>query len=577
MKPRVILSAFAMAASTAIRLAAAPLGTTFTYQGQLTDGGQPANGTYQLQLKLFDRLLMGSQVGTTLSSIVGVTNGLFTTTLNFGGGVFTGDARWLEIGVRTNGSASDHVLLSPRQPLTPTPYALFSPQAGTVNNAGVSAPALNTPSPPAAGQVLAYNGSTLAWTNGGAIAGAWLLGGNAGTTPGTDFLGTTDNQPLEFKINGLRAGRLELTGDSSEDFDTAPDGAPNVILGAPINFLGAGAVGATIAGGGATNFQGFAYSNSVLASYAAIGGGFGNLIKSAARCATVAGGEMNGIGTNSLHSTIGGGRANKIAENAAEATVAGGLGNYIGKNSSSSVVGGGDNNDLADNSASATIAGGSFNTIGTNSDHSTVGGGQNNAIAANSPFATIPGGQLNSATNYAFAAGRRAKANHQGAFVWGDSSNADITSTNANSVTLRAAGGYRLFSNADATAGVYLAPGGGSWTSLSDRNAKENLEAINARSVLERVATLPLSTWNYKSQDASVRHLGPMAQDFKTAFRVGESDTGITTTDADGVALAAIQGLNQKLEAQVKQKDVEIAELKQAVAELKQVVRQLAK
>jgi len=60
---------------------------------------------------------------------------------------------------------------------------------------------------------------------------------------------------------------------------------------------------------------------------------------------------------------------------------------------------------------------------------------------------------------------------------------------------------------------------------------------------------LPLSTWNYKSQNPAVRHLGPMAQDFKAAFNLGESDTGITTVDADGVALAAIQGLGQKVEA----------------------------
>jgi hypothetical protein len=63
-----------------------------------------------------------------------------------------------------------------------------------------------------------------------------------------------------------------------------------------------------------------------------------------------------------------------------------------------------------------------------------------------------------------------------------------------------------------------------------------------------------------------------MAQDFKAAFKVGETDTGITTVDADGVALAAIQGLNQKLDA----KDVEIQDLKQSIAELKKMVQSLA-
>ncbi len=70
--------------------------------------------------------------------------------------------------------------------------------------------------------------------------------------------------------------------------------------------------------------------------------------------------------------------------------------------------------------------------------------------------------------------------------------------------------------------------------------------------MLARLAEVPISTWNYTSQDASIRHIGPMAQDFYAAFGVGEDDTHITTVDADGVALAAIQGLyaeNQALKA----------------------------
>jgi len=174
----------------------------------------------------------------------------------------------------------------------------------------------------------------------------------------------------------------------------------------------------------------------------------------------------------------------------------------------------------------------------------------------------------NSATNHAFAAGRFAAAIHTGAFVWGDSTLADIVSTNADSVTMRAGGGYRLFSDTSATTGVSLAAGSGTWTSMSDRNSKEEFQPVNPLAVLDQVAALPLSTWRYKTQDASVRHIGPMAQDFKAAFAVGESDTGITTLDADGVALAAIQGLNQKLET-------ENAELRQRLERLEQLVRQM--
>jgi len=97
----------------------------------------------------------------------------------------------------------------------------------------------------------------------------------------------------------------------------------------------------------------------------------------------------------------------------------------------------------------------------------------------------------------------------------------------------------------------------------------------NGREILEKVAVLPLASWNYKAQGSDVRHLGPIAQDFHAAFGLGESDRTITTVDADGVALAAIQGLNQKLEQRLEQKQTEIRELKEELAELKALVRAL--
>ena len=101
----------------------------------------------------------------------------------------------------------------------------------------------------------------------------------------------------------------------------------------------------------------------------------------------------------------------------------------------------------------------------------------------------------------------------------------------------------------------------------SDRNLKENFEPVNGLAVLEKVASLPISHWNFKRDD--IPHIGPMAQDFHAAFGLGTDERHIATVDADGVALAAIQGLNQKLE----QKETEITELKQAVKELKAIVQ----
>jgi hypothetical protein len=127
------------------------------------------------------------------------------------------------------------------------------------------------------------------------------------------------------------------------------------------------------------------------------------------------------------------------------------------------------------------------------------------------------------------------------------------------------------------TAGVQVPHGGGSWSSLSDRNAKTNFAAVNDREVLEKLAHIPVETWNYKAQPTHIRHIGPMAQDFAAAFGVGEDDKHITTVDEEGVALAAIQGLNQKVEEQrseLEQKQTEITELKQRLEKLEQMINQ---
>jgi hypothetical protein len=125
----------------------------------------------------------------------------------------------------------------------------------------------------------------------------------------------------------------------------------------------------------------------------------------------------------------------------------------------------------------------------------------------------------------------------------------------------------------------------GTWTALaftptSDRNAKENFARVNPREVLDKVAALPVVRWNYKAAPG-LSHIGPVAQDFHAAFGLnGDDDKHIATVDADGVALAAIQGLNQKVEEQaaaLKTKDTEMKELRQSMAELKAVVAKLTR
>ena len=109
-------------------------GTAFTYQGQLADGGNPANGSYDLTFALYNSTSLASPVtfGPVTNSAVLVTNGLFTTTLDFGTGIFTGVNYWLQIGVRVNGDTNAFTTLSPRQPLLPVPYAIFASAASNL-------------------------------------------------------------------------------------------------------------------------------------------------------------------------------------------------------------------------------------------------------------------------------------------------------------------------------------------------------------------------------------------------------------------------------------------------------------
>jgi hypothetical protein len=149
------------------------------------------------------------------------------------------------------------------------------------------------------------------------------------------------------------------------------------------------------------------------------------------------------------------------------------------------------------------------------------------------------------AGDYSFAVGQYANiaAEHDYSFVW-SGRGFGTNSWGAGTFTARAPGGVRFYTaNTDITSGVELPAGGGSWASLSDRDAKFNFADVDTQAILETLASLPITTWSYNGQDESIRHMGAVAQDFYAAFGIGEDDRHITTVDADGVAFASIQGL----------------------------------
>jgi len=134
---RALFLAVLLASSLLLR--AAPLGTTFTYQGRLYDGGGIANGNYDFTFDLYNDPVAGAHIGATWTDLnVSVSNGVFTTVVDFGAGIFDGTAYWLAIGVRSNGTGAAYATLSPRQSVSPTPYSLYATTAPVADNSVTS-------------------------------------------------------------------------------------------------------------------------------------------------------------------------------------------------------------------------------------------------------------------------------------------------------------------------------------------------------------------------------------------------------------------------------------------------------
>lgn len=138
----------------------------------------------------------------------------------------------------------------------------------------------------------------------------------------------------------------------------------------------------------------------------------------------------------------------------------------------------------------------------------------------------------------------------------------------------RGNGGVKFFTNQALTAGVELAPGGSGWNVISDVNRKENFEALDGEEVLLRLRDVPVMTWNYKTQDATIRHAGPTARDFHAAFGLGESELMINTIDIDGIKLAAIKALEERTR-ELQEATAEIQALRAEAAAQKQRIEGL--
>jgi hypothetical protein len=276
-------------------------------------------------------------------------------------------------------------------------------------------------------------------------------------------------------------------------------------------------------------------------------GGSGNLISSNVTTAFIGGGTANKASSN--NATVGGGQGNTAS--GGYATVGGGLFNTA--SGVYATVGGG-----ADNTASNnydTVSGGGRNTASGGS--ATVGGGFLNTASA--VHATVGGGYTNTASgNYSCVPGGvSATALHTGSFVYNGDEGEPTASFGDGTFTVRCEGGARFYTGSGTSTGVALGPSGVTWGSPSDSNLKTKITAVDPRRILAKIAAMPVTEWEYKV-DPDRRYIGPMAQDFHTAFGLGSDDKTITTLDSDGVMYAAIQGLVEEL----KERDKVIGELK---------------
>jgi hypothetical protein len=449
-------------------------GSAFTYQGRLNTSSGPATGTYDFAFTIYDSAFAGSTVaGPVTNSAVSVSNGLFTTTIDFGGAVFNGSSRWMEIAVRTNGSTTETFFtLSPRQAFTPTPYSITAGSisgpvpasqlsgslptgnlSGTYNNQLTLNNPLNKYSGTYQGDGTAISNVNAATLNGVASSNLWQTGGN--NVANGQFIGSTNNAPVEIRANNQTALRITPTPITA-----------NIQGGWQNNSIDADVQGSVIAGGGTANYIGFIYANRVASDYSSIGGGAGNWIAPGAEFSLIGSGWRNTIWSNSVRSVIDGGVVNVVTNGSYAfiggglqnlaigqyATIPGGTGNTAG---SGSTVAGGEfnaatNSDAAVGGGRNNVAGGSWSAVAGGainkalSVYSAIGGGTGNLATNN--YATVPGGYNNVAGGLAsLASGSFANATNDNTFVWSDGS--AFASTGIKQFLVHAAGGVGINTN----------------------------------------------------------------------------------------------------------------------------------
>lgn len=399
---------------------------------------------------------------------------------------------------------------------------VYAYQSGNATYSGTATTAANAATAPAA--------DTATYALASAPV-AWQLTGN--TASAGQFIGTNDTSRMNFRTNNVL--RATLKGNHQLNIGATANNASLYVVGndgmVASGTFGSGALSVSGAGTRMVWFPG----------------------KGTFRAGTVAGNlwDTANMGANSFavgYNTTAG--INSFCSGYNSEAV-----DYcfsVGNNCHAQAVGaypGGNSIALGDSSYAVATRSVAIGRGNVTTSTTCIAIGRGNQASGSVSVAMGVGNNSNSNDSYTF--GYHAFANGKnGVFIYADkSSGATLSATAINQFIVRAAGGIIFYSDSARTMGVSLAPGSGSWASVSDVHKKTNFETIDEENILAKVVALKITSWNYKSQANEIRHIGPMAQDFYKAFHLGESNKMILGTDMDGIILASIKALNKRCNA----------------------------
>lgn len=433
------------------------------YQGQLSDGGQPANGRYDLQISLYNAASAGGLLGypTTLNDIE-VVNGQFQVELEAPSAA-QNSVVWLQAAVRDGASSGAFNEISGREEVT------LAPLIGT----------------------------------------CWSTTGDTGSNPAVNFLGNSDNQTLV--LSSPQGVRINQPGQISGGADLVVNARPTSgDADSDINLI-------SRSGKTAAMYVRDSSGNLVVASSAASSG-----LEFFSSYATAVQNDGRPVATFD-------GRLRLLAAGSGATDTSGGIW-LDDETPQRSYMGRGDN--------AANWTGVFADGVWRMATH------DDGLVTINTTVETLSGADL-------VLGARPVAGDADTDMVWVSRGGkrarmylSDTTgSLHLNLLGLTAGSNYLNMGNSASLSN------GGVWTNASSRELKEGFAAIDPGAILAKVLTLPITTWSYKTS-AEGTHIGPVAEDFKETFGFAGDGKSIPTVDADGVALAAIQGLNAKLEAE---------------------------